>query len=70
MPSEIREEMMFIVSGYEEYEQRGLVKYVDAYSRSIGVDDVEENVLYVEDPTDFKEIMKAVDAFSKGLVVG
>ncbi len=65
MPSEIREEMMFIVSGYEEYEKLGLVKYVDAYSRGIGVDDVEANVTYVEDTTDTKAIMKAVDGIAK-----
>ncbi|MCK5642401.1 MAG: hypothetical protein KAJ19_16460, partial [Gammaproteobacteria bacterium] len=33
LPSEIREEMMYIVSGFEEYERLGLVKFVDAYSR-------------------------------------
>ncbi len=65
LPSEIREEMMFMLQGYEEYEKMGLVKYVDAYSRSIGVDDVEDHVTYVEEPTDFKAIMKAVDEVSK-----
>ncbi len=68
LPSEIREEMMFMLQGYEEYEKMGLVKYVDAYSRSIGVEDVEDNVTYVEEPTDFKAIMKAVDDISKDLL--
>ena len=55
---------MFIVSGYEEYEKLGLVKYIDAYSRSIGVDDVEDNVTYVDEATDFKAISAAVDKYS------
>ncbi len=68
MPSEIREEMMFILQGYEEYEKMGLVRYVDAYSRSIGVDDVEPNVTYIDEATDFKEIEKAVDDIAKDLL--
>jgi KaiC/GvpD/RAD55 family RecA-like ATPase len=68
LPSEIREEMMFIVSGFEEYERLGLVKFIDAYSRSIGIEDNEDNVTYVDDPTDHKEIMKAVDSVAKELL--
>jgi len=68
LPSEIREEMMFIVSGFEEYERLGLVKFIDAYSRSIGIEDTEPNVSYVDDPTDHKEIMKAVDEAAKEIL--
>ncbi len=68
MPSEIREEMMFMLQGYEEYEKMGLVKYVDAYSRSIGVEDVEDHVTYVDEPTNFKDIQKAVDDIAKDLL--
>jgi len=68
MPSEIREEMMFLLSGFEEYEKMGLVKFIDAYSRSIGIEDVEPNVNYVDDPTDHEAIMKAVDAAGKELM--
>lgn len=68
LPSEIREDMMHIVSGFEEYERLGLVKFVDAYSRSIGIEDVEENVTNVDDPTDHESIMKAVDVAAKELL--
>jgi KaiC/GvpD/RAD55 family RecA-like ATPase len=68
LPSEIREEMMFIVSGFEEYERLGLVKFIDAYSRSIGIEDTEPNVTYVDDPTDTASIMKAVDAVAKEIL--
>jgi KaiC/GvpD/RAD55 family RecA-like ATPase len=68
LPSEIREEMMFIVSGFEEYERLGLVKFVDAYSRSIGIEDSEPNVVYIDEPTDHMSIMKAVDATAKELM--
>ncbi len=68
LPAEIREEMMFIVSGFEEYERLGLVKFVDAYSRSIGITDTEMNVSYIDDPTDHMAITKAVDAIAKELM--
>ncbi|MFO7618523.1 MAG: ATPase domain-containing protein [Thermoplasmata archaeon] len=68
LPSEIREEMMFVVSGFEEYERLGLVKFVDAYSRSIGIEDSEPNVVYVDEPTDHAGIMKAVDATAKDIL--
>jgi KaiC/GvpD/RAD55 family RecA-like ATPase len=68
LPSEIREEMMFIVSGFEEYEKMGLVRFIDAYSRSIGIEDVEPNVVYIDDATDHKAIMKATDDVSKELM--
>lgn len=69
LPSEIREEMMFIISGYEEYEKMGLVKYVDAYSKSIGEVKLEPNISYIDEPTDFPGILRAVDTVAKELCV-
>ncbi len=68
LPSEIREEMMFIVSGYEEYEKLGLVKYIDAYSKSIGEVTPDPNVTYIDEATDHVGILKAVDAAAKELL--
>ena len=58
---QIREEMLFILPTYEEYEAMGLVKYVDAYSRSMGESTEEENTVYIDDATDTEGILKAVD---------
>jgi KaiC/GvpD/RAD55 family RecA-like ATPase len=63
--SEIREELRFVVSGYEEYEKLGLVHYVDAYSKSMEAEEDDEYTTYVEDPTDHQGIMKAVNATAK-----
>lgn len=65
---EIREEMGFVVSGFEEYERLGLMKFVDAYSRSIGIEDNEPGVTYIASPTDTAGIMKAVDDIAKELL--
>ncbi len=64
MPSDLREEMTFVLPGYEEYEKLGLVKYVDAYSKSMGADAQDPNTTYVDDLTDFAATAKAVDAIA------
>jgi len=64
-PKEIREEMMFVVSGYEEYEKLGLVKYVDAYSRSMGDESQDPYAEYIESPTDYESIQKAIENAAK-----
>ncbi len=61
-PADIREEMAFVLPGYEEYEKLGLVQYIDAYSKSMGGDASDSNTAYIDDPTDHQAILKAVDA--------
>jgi KaiC/GvpD/RAD55 family RecA-like ATPase len=63
--SEIRDEMRFVVSGYEEYEKLNLVHYIDAFSKSMEADADDQYTTYVEDPTDHNGIMKAVNAAAK-----
>jgi hypothetical protein len=53
--------MKYIISGYEEYEKIGLIKYVDAYSKSMGEVGDDPYTTYVDQPTDYKELLKAVD---------
>ncbi len=64
-PKEIREEMMAVLSGYEEYEKKGLVKYVDAYSRSMGDESKDPYTEYIESPTDYESIQKAIENAAK-----
>ncbi len=58
---DIREEMLFVVSGYEEYEKMGLVKYVDSYAATMGSDMKDPYSVYVEDSTDYVNIIKHID---------
>jgi len=69
MAADIREEMEFILPSYEEYEKLGLIKYVDSYSKSMGMEEVEDDpyTTYIEDPTDHNGILKAVDKLAKEL---
>src|SRR5256886_909920 len=61
-PTEVREEMAFALPGYEEYEKLGLVQYIDTYSKSMGAEASDPNTTYIDEPTDYQAILKAVDA--------
>ena len=63
-PEDIREEMTFVLPDYEEREKLGLVKYIDAYSKSMGAEADDPNTTYIDDPTDHNAILKATDAIA------
>ncbi len=58
---EIREEMSYVLNGFEEYEKLGLIYYIDAYSRSIGDNSKVENAAYIEDFSDIDNIDELVE---------
>ncbi len=64
-PGDIREEMAFVLPGYDVYEQKGLVKYIDAYSRSMGSEENDPYTVYLMEPTDYEAILKATDDVAK-----
>ena len=64
-PKDLRYEMRNILSGYEEYENRGLVRYVDSYSRSMGEAADDPYAIYIDEPTDHDGIMQATDRVAK-----
>jgi len=64
-PKDIREEMKFVLSGYDEYERKGLVRYIDAFSRSMGDESKDEYTVYIDEPTDHEKISEAVETITK-----
>jgi len=64
-PANMREEMKLVLSGYEEYEELGLVKYVDSYSRSMGDTTQDKYTVYVDEPTAHDRISDSVDKIAK-----
>ncbi|MFQ6012241.1 MAG: ATPase domain-containing protein [Thermoplasmata archaeon] len=67
-PDDIRNEMQYVVPGYEEYENLGLVQYIDAYSTGMGAATDDEYATYIEDPTDQAAILEAVDRVATELM--
>ncbi len=68
-PAEMREALATHVPSVEEYERLGMIKYIDAYSIPMGVEQEEDNdnVVYISEPTDYQEIISAMDKFIKSL---
>ncbi len=70
--NDVREEMKFVLPTYEEYEIRGLIRYVDAYSVSMGEDIDEEDktdyITYIDGQADVEAITDAVEKFAKELM--
>lgn len=67
-PTDLREEMKPMLPEVEELEKQGLIKYVDVYSMSMGIEEDDPNVICVESPTDYKAINKAVETFHKHFI--
>jgi KaiC/GvpD/RAD55 family RecA-like ATPase len=64
-PSEIREGMSQVLPKVDAYEKKGLLRYIDAFSRSMGIDVEEPNTIYVDKPTDLDELGMAVTNVQK-----
>jgi KaiC/GvpD/RAD55 family RecA-like ATPase len=64
-PKDVRDEMRFIMSGFEEYEKLGLVKYVDTFARAMGVDDDDPHTIYIDRPDDHEKMAEAIEAIAK-----
>jgi KaiC/GvpD/RAD55 family RecA-like ATPase len=65
----IREEMTTLVPAYAEHERQGRVRYVDVYSRGLGLTDAEPGVKLVA-PTDkdaLEQMAAATNAFAQEL---
>jgi len=64
-PQEIREEMNYIAPGVEQFEKMGLLRYIDVYSKSMGIQDEDPFTVYVDHPTDYAGITRAVEMLTK-----
>ncbi len=67
--TQIREEMTGLLPAYPQYESRGLVRYVDLYSRSLGVTqaDATTRLLSATDKGGIDQVATVVNQFSQEL---
>ncbi len=66
-PSEVRVEAKSVLGTFEDYERLGFVRYIDTYSKSKGLEHDDPYAVYVENPSDHAEILKALDAVTAQL---
>jgi KaiC/GvpD/RAD55 family RecA-like ATPase len=64
-PAEIRESLKPILKGVEAYEAKGLLKYVDAYSKSMGIEEDDPYTIFIENTTDLDEMSLAINNIQK-----
>ena len=59
-PLEIKDSLRQVIPKVDVYEDKGLVKFIDLYSKSMGIKDEYPNTIYIEKPTDLDAIQKAI----------
>lgn len=64
-PSEIKDQLRTIIPKIDAYEEKGLMKFIDIYSKSMGIEDEYPNTIYVEKPTDLDGIENAISEFQE-----
>ncbi|MBM4248648.1 MAG: hypothetical protein FJ149_04315 [Euryarchaeota archaeon] len=64
-PQEIREEFNYIAPGVEQFEKMGLLRYIDVYSKSMGLQEEDPYTVYVDHPTDYPGISRAIEMITK-----
>ncbi len=65
---DVRENLRRMDPEYDRYEADGLVWFVDAYSRSIGIDDEQPRVQYVDSAVDLNGISLALNRVQSELI--
>lgn len=64
-PADLLEEVKYIDLNVEKYCENSLLKFIDAYSKAMGIAEEQKGVIPVEHPTAYKEIMQAFEDISK-----
>ncbi len=65
-PNEVKDSLRQVIPKIDVYEEKGLVKFIDLYSRSMGIKEELPNTIYVEKPTDLDAIQNAIGEFQEG----
>ncbi|MBD3262778.1 recombinase RecA, partial [Candidatus Woesearchaeota archaeon] len=64
-PVDIIKELKYIDEDIEKYSEKGLLKFIDAYSKSMALDEERDDTIVVENLTDYEGIYKAIEEVSK-----
>jgi KaiC/GvpD/RAD55 family RecA-like ATPase len=62
-PAEIKEQLRRLIPKVDIYEEKGLIKYIDLYSKSMGIPDIIPNTIYIEKPTDLDALENAIQTY-------
>jgi len=59
-PKEIKDSLRQVIPKIDAYEDKGLVKFIDIYSKSMGIQDEYPNTIYIDKPTNLDAIQNAI----------
>ncbi|MFW3146670.1 MAG: ATPase domain-containing protein [Thermoplasmatota archaeon] len=62
-PNEVKDQLRVVIPKVDAYEEKGLLKFIDLYSKSMGIEEEYPNTIYVEKPTDLDAIENAIGTF-------
>ncbi|MCD6111411.1 MAG: hypothetical protein J7K08_07045 [Thermoplasmata archaeon] len=66
-PEEIREMLRIILPKVESYEEKGLLRYIDIYSKPMGLEESNPHTIYIKGPTELEEIKEAIYSIQKDI---
>jgi len=64
-PLEVKESLRTIIPKVDAYEEKGLLKFIDLYSKSMGITEEYPNTKYIDKPTDLDGIENAIGEFQE-----
>ncbi|MHB8605342.1 MAG: RAD55 family ATPase [Thermoplasmatota archaeon] len=64
----VREELKILDPRYQEYEDKGLIHFVDAFARSIGAEDAHKTTEFVDGAMNFNGIVLAVNNAQRKMI--
>ncbi len=67
-PEEIKNQLRNIIPKVDAYEEKGLMKYIDLYSKSMGLKVDYPNTIYVEKTTDLDALQTAMETFQEEII--
>jgi KaiC/GvpD/RAD55 family RecA-like ATPase len=64
-PMEVKDSLRTIIPKIDAYEEKGLMKYIDLYSKSMGIEDEYPNTKYIDKATNLDAIQNAIAEFQE-----
>ncbi|MBN1540385.1 MAG: hypothetical protein JW939_09595 [Candidatus Thermoplasmatota archaeon] len=64
-PLDVKDSLRSTVPKIDTYEEKGLIKFIDLYSKSMGISEEYPNTIYIEKPTDLDAIENALSKFQE-----
>lgn len=59
-PNEVKDSLRTVIPKVDAYEDKGLIRFIDIYSKSMGIEEEYPNTIYIDKPTNLDAIESAI----------